>query len=148
MDRNEYRKRLEEFAIVKDRKPAKSPTHNRLAKETVIEIDELTGEEIEVEREITENPTLGFEVILKDRIAACELGCGDVVTNQVIERKLYLFPERHWRTRCTNCDHCVSPDGVGFIKNGSGIQSSFVAWFRKQNAKEIITNEGIIRKYE
>lgn len=166
MDKNEYKRRLEEFAVVKEKKPAKSPTHNRLAKEVVIEVDPETGEEIEVEREITENPTLGFEVKIKDRIALCELGCGEVVTNQIIEKRLHDYPEKHWRTRCKNCDCYESPDGVGFIKGGTSAHSAWIRYLKHPEAfkdnpnpkfepvkgqvliEEVATKEGVIRRYE
>jgi hypothetical protein len=149
MDKFKFRQRLEELAEIRDRKPGKSPTHNRLARETVTEIDELTGEEIEVEREVTENPTLGFDLVkVKDRAAVCELGCGDIVTNQLIERKLATYPHKHWRTRCATCDHYVSPDGLGFIRGGHSIQQAYIVYFRNKTAIETATNQAVIRRYE
>ena len=147
MDKNEFRQRLEELAVIKDRKPTKTPSHNRLAKEVVTEIDEETGEEIEVEREITENSTLGFELVkLKDRTAMCELGCGDIVTNQVVESRLCDYPKPHWRTRCSSCGCFVSPDGLGFIEGGHAVQAAYQKYFRQ--VQETVTNDKIIRKYE
>ncbi len=148
MDKNEFRRRLEQLAELRDRRPAKSPTHNRLVKETVTEIDELTGEEIEVEREITVNDTLGFDLVkIRDRVAVCELGCGDLVANQVIETKLVEYPKRHWRTRCKNCDCFVSPDGQGFIRGGTHIQGAFVQYF-KQQIEQKATKSAVFKAQE
>lgn len=141
MEKNEYRKRIEELAIVRDRKPVKTAQHNRIAKKTIVEIDPDTGEEIEVQREVFENPTLGFELIkIKDRHAPCMLGCGDVVTNQIIEHKVYQFPTPHWRTSCVNCNCVLSPDGQGFLKSGAISQNAFVSYFKRQ---DIIKNTTI-----
>jgi len=135
MDKNQFRSRIEELAVIRDRKPAKTPSHNRLAKETIIDVDE-EGNEIELEREITENDTLGFDLIkIKDRVAICELGCGELVLNQVIETKLVEYPKKHWRTRCKNCDCYVSPDKMGFIRGGPSIQSAFLRYFKQQTQK-------------
>ena len=73
--------------------------------------------------EIKENPTLGFDLVkLKDKHSICQLGCGEVVTNQVIERRLATTPKKHWRTRCKNCDRYVGPDGQTFIKASHAVQ--------------------------
>jgi len=129
MDKQEYRKRIEELALIKDRKPTKSPTHNRLAKEIVIELDE-DGNEIEVEREVTENATLGFDLVgIKPILRACELGCGDIVANQRIERRFNRMPEPHWRTKCVNCSCYVSPDGEGFIEQPSMVAAAYLKYF-------------------
>lgn len=132
MDKNELKQRIQEVAIIKEKKPTKSPTHNRLAKEVVIEVDD-DGEEYEVEREITENPTLGFELVaLKDQHRVCELGCGNIVSNQKIEKRLTHYPEPHWRTRCVNCTRYISPlDGTMVEKNK--IQSVYWTYFYRKN---------------
>lgn len=166
MDKNEYKKRLEELAVIKERKPAKSAQHNRFAKEIITEIDEETGEEYEIEVEIKDNPTLGFDLVkIKDRIALCELGCGEVVSNQIVEKRYCEFPVKHWRTKCKNCDCFVSPDGRGFIKGGAQIQNAYNRFFKgikepetqqeiipyhndQIPIEEITTNTGVIRRYK
>lgn len=134
MDKNEYRRRLEEVAVIKEKKPVKTAEQPRWAKEIVIEIDEETGEEIEVEREVTENPTLGIEIVkIKDSVKLCELGCGDVVTNQLIEKKLHLFPKKHWRETCKNCNLTPHPAGIGFIKGGAQVQNEYRRYYLAQD---------------
>jgi hypothetical protein len=130
MDKKQFRNKLEEIAIIKDRKPVRTPQHHRWAKEKVIEIDELTGEEIEVEKEITENPTLGIELVrIKEIVKLCELGCGKVVADQVIEKRYCFSPERHWRTKCQNCGSYVSPDGTGLLIGSQNVSNAFVKHF-------------------
>lgn len=169
MNPKELRQRLEQVAELKDRKPAKSPTHNRLAKEIVIEVDE-DGTEYEVEVEITENNTLGYDLVkIKDQHRLCELGCGEIIANQVIEKRFARTPVAHWRTRCQNCDCYVSPDGLGFIRGGHQIQAAYNRHFNQLGRKsveadpvpetnpriiehadhtEIVTNNSVIRRYK
>jgi hypothetical protein len=109
MDKEEFKQRVAQVAIIKELKPVKTGEHNRLAKEIVIEVDEF-GEEYEVEREITENPTLGFALVsLKPVDRPCEWSCGKIVTDQRIETRLVTTPHVHYRTRCVNCSMYQSP---------------------------------------
>jgi hypothetical protein len=132
MDKQLFKELLEQVAVIKELKPTKSPTHNRFATEIVIEVDE-DGEEYEVEREITENPTLGFELTkLKEVNRLCELGCGEVIANQHIAHQLHQKPERHWRTKCVTCGCWVSPDGGGFIESGTMISAAYIHHFKQK----------------
>ena len=172
MDKNEFRARLEAVAVIKDKKPPRSP-NSRPAIEYITEIDEL-GEEYQRAVEIKDNPTLGFELIkLKEQHRLCELGCGDVVTNQVIERRHCESPKPHWRTRCGACNAFVSPTGEEFIRGGHAIQQAYLRFFRTdrtqveedpketvtktfknidrsngQEYTETVTNNSIIRRYK
>ena len=169
MDKEQLRKRLEEVAVLKDNKPARTANY-RPAIEYITEVDE-DGEEYQVPVQITENPTLGFELVkLKDQHKLCELGCGEIVTNQIIEKRFGATPKSHWKTRCKNCDCYVSPDGEGFIKGGHQIQHAYMKHFngvkvvketKQANTQdgpariteyadhtEIVTNNNIIRRYK
>jgi len=80
------------------------------------------------------NPTAGFELVkLKDRITECELGCGESVKNQVIERRLVFTPKIHWRIHCKNCHKFLHPDGVTLVSGAHKIQSISLAYFNDQN---------------
>lgn len=115
MDKEEFKRRVAEVAVIKDVKPHKSPEHNRFARETVIEVDE-DGEEYLVEREITENPTLGFVIVeLKPVDRPCVWSCGRIVTDQKIESRLAFTPHPHYRARCTNCSMYISPKDGTFV---------------------------------
>jgi hypothetical protein len=166
MDKNEFRKRLEQVAELKDIKPARTANY-RPAIEYITEVDE-DGEEYQIPVQITENPTLGFDLVkVKDKHELCQLGCGEVVTNQVIELRHATTPKKHWRTRCRNCDCYVSPDGQGFIKGSHAVQHAFAKHFNQESGRsksskvespprvtefddytEITTNDSIIRQYK
>jgi len=80
------------------------------------------------------NSTVGFELVkLKDRSHVCQMGCGNIVTNQVIERKRAFTPQPHWRTHCKNCQAFLHPDGVNIVKGSHKIQSIFMAYFNERN---------------
>lgn len=126
MNNKEIKEFVQQVAVIKELKPATSPNirlddthHNEV----------LVGHQwIEINKET--NPTLGFKLVkLKDKFKACELGCGEIVSNQVIESKVCTTPVPHWRTKCTNCDCFVSPDGKEFIKGGHAIQAAYSKHF-------------------
>lgn len=127
MDKEEFRKRLEEVAVLQDVKPARTASTGRLPKEVVVEVDEY-GEEVEVERTIPlENDTLGFKMVKVKPIAKiCDLGCGKIVEDQVIEQRLSIYPTPHWRTRCVKCNAWLAPNGVDIIHGSPAAQSAFV----------------------
>jgi len=80
------------------------------------------------------NPTAGFELIkLKDRIGVCEMGCGEIVKNQIVERRMAFTPERHWRTYCRTCQSFLHPDGETIVKGGHKIQAIYSAYFNEKN---------------
>lgn len=117
MDKKLFRQRLEQLAVVKDRKPARN-SGQRTEYEWTTEIDE-NGEEIDVKIPIKlTNDTLGIDLVkIKPTDRVCELGCGKIVTDQKIERKMHIFPAKHWRTRCANCNLTVSPDGSELLSS-------------------------------
>lgn len=143
MDANKLKALLNEVAIVKDIGLDIGPNgkiltgHGRArpkkVKQTIInEFGE--EEEIEIE-EIMYNPTLGYVIVgLKERNAVCELGCGEVVSNQKIQKKLVFSPERHWRTYCTNCKKTVGPDGE-LIYGQMNAQNAFSKYFFNKQDK-------------
>jgi hypothetical protein len=166
MNKDEFRARLEQVAELKDRKPIKSANH-RAAIEYITEVDEF-GEEYQMPVEITDNPTLGFDLVkIKDQHRSCELGCGDIIPNQIIEQRYCETPLPHWRTRCNTCKRYVSPDGEGFVSGGHAVQVAYTQYFRvegcekpkpkpicavpnptNQPCSETVTNDGIIRRYK
>ena len=62
MDKDEFRKRVEELAVIKDKKL--KPLNPARAKTRIVQIEDEFGELIEVEEiEPRENKTLGFDLI-------------------------------------------------------------------------------------
>jgi hypothetical protein len=131
MDKDKFKKHIESVAVIKDGSSRlnKSKPKIRIIKE----IDEF-GEEIELEIEDSDyNPTVSLELVkLKDNFKLCELGCGEIVNNQIIEKKFYFSPAKHWRTRCVNCKSVVAPDGNGFLESNTA-PSIFYHYFLKKN---------------
>ena len=127
MDKKKFKKFVEEVAVIKERKPVKSPTI-RLDNDAY---DYVRHGDEWVEVTAQENPTLGFSLVkLKDRNALCELGCGKIVTNQIVEKRLCFTPEAHWRTRCANCARYMMPDGSGLIKDSHMVAAEFIKHFK------------------
>ena len=89
----------------------------------------------------------------------CELGCGDIVADQRIERRLAFTPTRHWKTRCANCQRYVHPDGVTLVDTSQAAQKIYQAWLagekpdqpkqviEHEKYTEIITNTSIIKQF-
>lgn len=116
------------------------------------------GKWIEIDRK--NNPTLGFKFIkLKPVERLCQLGCGSIVPDQIVERRHAIHPKPHWRTRCASCQKYVHPSGEGFIGDSHSAQKAYYAWLRSpdpvtetrivehEDHTEIITNNSIIKKY-
>lgn len=55
----------------------------------------------------------------------CELGCGQMVIDQKIEKSFHTWPESHWRTKCTNCQHYLHPNGKELVKGVNAFRSHF-----------------------
>jgi hypothetical protein len=163
MKKEDIQQFIKTVAIVEEAKPKKDPS---------IRLDDDAQDIVRVGNEWVEvtaksNPTLGLKVIkLKDRHQACELSCGTIVTNQVIEKRLAFTPERHWRTRCQNCGKYLAPNGNGLIEGGHLIAQVYLRHFNalkgietkgleykfdsktNQEYVEIATKDGYIRKYK
>ncbi len=130
MKDSEFRSRIQEFAEIEDHKVAQVNIRSKKQEE---------------EGNIFppgENPTLGFAIKrMKPNSRLCELGCGEVVNNQVIEIKKHHSPVTHWRTKCVNCNCVLSPDGTGLIDatNGSSLQNAFIRHYKGINTELVKT---------
>lgn len=163
MDNKQLKEFIKQVAEIEELKPKKDPTIR--LDDDAEDLVRLGNEWVEVTAK--SNPTLGFKFIkLKETHKVCELGCGDIVTNQVIEWRLAMSPEKHWRTRCNNCACYVSPDGKGFIQGGHAIAAAYARYFNSlkgidtperviktnpennQEYEEIVNNDSIIRVYK
>lgn len=133
MDKNELKEFIKQVAEIEELTPKKDPG---------IRLDDNAEDIVRVGDEWIEltaksNPTLGYKFIkLKEQHKLCELGCGDVVPNQKIEKRLCHHPVRHWRTKCSACGCFVSPDGEGFIKGSHAIQGAYLKYFN--NVKTVV----------
>jgi len=129
MNKNKFRKKLEEYAEVIDLKPSLLPGQRS---------DEFT--EVVIDHETIElgakfNPTLGIVVKFKDRLALCNLGCGQTIINQVINSAWYAKPYPHWRQKCSVCKKLLHPSGKGLIASSKQAYNSYLDWFEKEKNK-------------
>ena len=61
---------------------------------------------------------------IKYELKPCSLNCGQQVINQRIEKSFHDWPEPHWRTKCTNCQHYQHPEGY-LVKGTNDINAYF-----------------------
>jgi hypothetical protein len=127
MKNKDIKQFVESVAEIKELKPVIDGNFSE--DETVVFYN---GEWIQLDKNV--NPTLGYKFIkLKDRTKLCELNCGDIVNNQVIEKRVVITPEPHWITYCKTCQHYLHPNGKDFVKGSYAIQTIYMAYFNNQN---------------
>lgn len=128
MDKNEFRARVAELAIIED---AKLPKVNDKAR-GADEVHEVIYDKQLVELSAEENPTLNFTLVsVKPISKLCEFPtCGKVVANQVIEYRHAQSPRPHWRTRCDNCMKYLHPDGESLIDDSRQVHAVEYAWIK------------------
>jgi hypothetical protein len=115
MDPELFKKRLEEFAELKQAKVPRAAGRAEATQEP--EIIERGGKSFAIH--LKDNPTLNWEIKkLKPHIAVCE-SCHDVATDRRIEHKLNETPYKHWRSRCTACEMYKHPVTGKFCLTGN-----------------------------
>lgn len=62
----------------------------------------------------------------------CELGCGQTVINQKIERRFSDYPIKHWKTKCSNCQYYLHPEGH-LVRGTHDISAYFVKKIKQEN---------------
>lgn len=85
-------------------------------------IDEVTPDFVVGGRNLTMMPRIKR---IKQEPKPCELGCGEMVLAQKIDKTHHQWPEPHWRTKCTNCQHYVHPSGEGLVKGVNVFHTHF-----------------------
>ena len=126
MDKEKFKQFIMEVAEIKELKPVTSGERPAEGDTEVL----YKGEWITLDKKV--NPTLGFKFVkLKKVFNNCELGCGRVIANQSFEKRLYDYPEKHWRTKCNNCGQFQGPDGR-LIQGGSNTQAEFMKYFNNK----------------
>lgn len=130
MDYETLKRFIQSVAEIREKKPKGSPSLE------IVDYDE-DGEPIyEVVDSLKDNDTFGYEIVkIKQIKKLCDLGCGDVVANQVIEKRFCEGPEPHWRTRCQTCGAYKHPSGQGFIEGAHQVAAEYVKWFNYLNSK-------------
>lgn len=125
MDKNEFRARIEQYAQVKDVLPTALPTPRGSGRpKGRPRLDDIRYETSDV------NPTLGFRIVkMHERTSECRMGCGEQVSNQVVEYRYSERPYPHWKTRCENCHNHINPSGTGFCR-GTNVTNEYARYFR------------------
>ena len=142
MDAKKLRQFVEQVAVVidgnevgpngclsgsKKKKPPKKITK-------IIE-NEFGEEEVIEEEEVEYNTSLPFVLKeLKPVVKLCEIGCGEIATNQIIQYKYYELPKPHWRTICRKCQKAVGPDGE-LVTGSVQIQNVFFKHLNREQDK-------------
>jgi hypothetical protein len=141
MDEKQLKQFLEQVAHVVDSNcigPNGRISKRLLNKQSQVMTEIITnefGDEEEVEIQTTDyNETLGYAIIgLKENYRLCEIGCGEIVSNQVIEKRLVTTPTKHWRTHCKACHKTRGPDGI--MMTSPQAQQAFSKWFNSKQDK-------------
>ena len=130
MDKNKFKELLEQVAEVETVVPRFTKSQVDLDEEDLAVV-KTNGQWVKLD--LDHNPTLGFKMIkLKDQLRPCALSCGDVVMNQVVEKRHYKHPEPHWRTYCKACNKYLSPDAKEFIAGGFAVNYAFEKYLKKR----------------
>jgi hypothetical protein len=134
MEQDKFRALVEQVAILKD-SPQELGPKIKPKRVVITETDEF-GDEIEVEIfESRVNSTLPFAIKkLKPISNLCAIGCGKIVEDQVVHKKINLTPQPHWRTNCVRCQMYVGPEGE-LLKGSIAAYQAFSAWFNSKQDK-------------
>jgi hypothetical protein len=133
MDPELFKKRLEQFAELKQMKVPRAASR---AESTEPEIIERGGKTFAIE--LHDNPTIGWGIKkLKPHVAVCE-SCHDVATDRRVEYKLNQSPKPHWNVRCTACELCQDPATGLFTMSGSELRTyQYTAEANKSHLKPV-----------
>ena len=128
------RERVDDKAKVKDRNETKKRLLDMGYEEE--DIDQILDEMANDSRMVMngENITVPKKIkSIKHQPKLCDLGCGDIVVNQVIEKTFHFWPTSHWRTKCTNCQHYVHPQDGRLVKGVHAFQAYYMTKSKKKN---------------
>jgi len=126
MDNEQFVKRLKELAQVKQ---VKTPANPAIRMPDEPEPIFRNGEEFVITKD--HNPTLTYEIVkLNPIIKDCE-DCGkQSVADRTVNRKLYDWPQRHWRLSCSDCRMHQNPETGLFSIPNSTVNAFFQGYFR------------------
>lgn len=125
MDPELFKKKLEEFAELKQLKTPKSAAFRENDQpETIFR----NGNEFDVEAD--NNPTLNWVIKkLKPHVAVCQ-DCHQVVENRQVDSKLYEIPQAHWRSHCRPCGMVRNPYTKQFDLTVKKSMHHYACWLK------------------
>lgn len=104
MDPELFKRRLEQFAKLKQVKTPRSPNIRESDEPEVIE---RHGGSMTIDSD--NNPTLTWAIEkLNPHVALCN-GCDQIVENRLVEIRQYQMPQPHWRQNCKTCMKTQNP---------------------------------------
>jgi hypothetical protein len=135
MDAKKLKELVKQVAVVLDSNQI-GPNGNVLAKpkpkyKKIVRIveNEFGDQEELVEEESNVNETLPWILKeLKPIEKLCEIGCGKIIADQIVDKKFYHSPVPHWRTSCRKCQKAVGPKGE-LITGSVHIQNAYFKHF-------------------
>jgi hypothetical protein len=129
MDKKKINEILDQLVIWEPQERVDDRMHIRDREQTKRQLFSLGYGEEEIDEaldEITHDSRMvvdGVNITIPKKIKSikhqpklCELNCGQMLINQKIERSYHSWPEPHWRTKCTNCQHYLHPKGDRLVK--------------------------------
>ena len=129
MDKKKINEILDQLVVWEPQERVDDRMHIRDREQTKRQLFSLGYGEEEIDEaldEITHDSRMvvnGINITIPKKIKSikhqpklCELNCGQMLINQKIERSYHSWPEPHWRTKCTNCQHYLHPEGDRLVK--------------------------------
>jgi len=86
----------------------KKRTRYKTEEEYLESLNSLNPDFVQNGRNLTMMPRIKR---IKFELKACSLNCGQQVIDQKIEKSFHNWPQAHWRTKCTNCQYYLHPEG-------------------------------------
>lgn len=99
------------------------------------EIDEALDEIVHDSRMVVNgvNITIPKQIkAIKHEPKLCELGCGQMVIDQKIEKRYSDYPIKHWKTKCSNCQYYLHPEGY-LVRGTNDISAYFIKKIKQEN---------------
>lgn len=123
----EHKKFIETLSQLAEIAPTKPPVGPSIRKATQPESVWRQGQELVIDHK--KNSTLGVKVKrIKHKPQVCE-DCHLVVVNRVVNKKIYQYPQRHWRESCENCRKTRNPETGVFDVDTEKSQPVFITFF-------------------
>jgi len=127
MEHNTFIKRLEEVAEIKRVKLPKSAAYREA--DTACDIFR-NGQMMIIDKD--NNETCAYEIKrLKPIVKPCE-DCGQECKDRRVNKSLYSFPIKHWRSHCSGCNRVKNPVTGVFDILPIQAQNHFVTFLKKQ----------------
>ena len=128
MDKDLFLKQLEQFAVIKPVRVAKSGNLREADEPNEIF---RNGKTFVIDKD--NNSTLNWTIKeVKQNYRPCE-DCGKQVVNRRIWRRVFYTPDRHWRTTCSGCNLTQHPETKEYVVANSSVTTVFCEWLNTKD---------------